>query len=107
MKARSVVFPQLQRPTTMFGLPITMVIVNFIVAMTFYIVALLTGAFAISFAGAGTLFLIGLALIYRGSRNDHHVETIFTTAFRFWGLSTRRRWLLAGAPAPRSRDGRS
>ena len=107
MKARSVVFPQLQRPPTVFGLPMKMVGINFVMAMMFYIIALVTGVIAISFAGAGTLFLIGLALIYRGSRNDHHVETIFTTAFRFWGLSTRRRWLLAGAPAPRSRDGRS
>lgn len=107
MKARSVVFPQLQRPPTLFGLPVKMMTANFIATVLFNIGSVVVGAIAISFVGAGMVFLIGLALIYRASRNDHHVESIASTTFRFWGVSTHRRWLLAGAPAPRSRDGRS
>jgi type IV secretory pathway VirB3-like protein len=108
MKARSVVFPQLQKPPTMFGLPMKMMGVNFVVTVLFNLGSVAFGAIAISFVGAGMVFVIGLALIYRASRNDHHVETIWWSAFRFWGVSTRRRWLLAGATAPRcSRDGRS
>lgn len=107
MKARSVVFQHLQRPTTIFGLPPKMMAINMAVAFLANLFMLLVGAVALSFITSGLLFVIGLAFIYRLSRNDHHIENVALGSLRFWGLGGARRWLLAGGGGEPARGSRA
>ena len=100
MKARSVVFQHLQKPTTIFGLPPKMMAINMTVAFLGNAFMLLVGAVALSFITSGLLFITGLAFIYRLSRSDHHIEIVALGSLRFWGLGGARRWLLAGGGEP-------
>jgi type IV secretory pathway VirB3-like protein len=107
MKARSVVFTHIQHPDSIFGLPPKMVVISISFAMAVFVLTILFGAVAISMIAFAITLVAGLALSYRLGRTDRHVESLFLTGVRFWGVSPRR-WLLAGAaPDLRPRGGRS
>jgi len=107
MKARSVVFTQVQWPFTMFGLPPALMFLAVGPAVIVYGLAILLGGIAVSMIAFALVLAVGLAAAYRLVRRDRHIDSVALAVVGFWGISPRR-WLLAGAfPAARSRGTRS
>ena len=104
MKARAVIFTHVQRPFTVFGLAPKMVAVAAFGTMVVWIICLVVGLAGIAMPIAVAVMAAGLAGCYFLGKSDPHVETVFLLATRFWRASSRR-WLIAGAPANRSRGG--
>lgn len=114
MKARSAVPIYIQQPFTLLGLPPILVIWTLLSAIAVFIAFMVLGvALKPIFTAVGMLALVlvsatGFGLSYLVSRRDPHVMTVYTTTRRFWRRgSLPCRAMMAGAPAPRSRGGRS
>lgn len=106
MKARSVVFTNIQWPTTVFGMPPKLVALTLGVGVVVYVVMFVIGWVALSFIGFGLVTMVGLYLSFRAGRTDRHIESVVPRTIAFWGIAPRR-WLLAGARPVRSRGGRT
>jgi hypothetical protein len=106
MKARSVIFTHQQAPMTIFGIPPLMAGLSMVAGVIMYLVTLLLGLLPISLITGAIVAIVGLFKAYRLGRRDKHVESVFLTAFAFWGFSSHR-GLLTGACPQRSHGGRS
>ena len=101
MKAESAILPGIQKPMTLWGLPIQLALVNVCGAMTvlgFFLAIQLTPL--APFAAIGC-FIGGWIFFYkRNSRDPHYANCLFNVP-RFWRGRRRQpegRRLLAGTP---------
>ncbi len=104
MKASSIIFDSVQRPGTFFGLPPRLSALAAGCAMAAFMTLVKTGAPAsLAMAALFVTLPAGLVWCWRLRQLDHHLETLYPAARRFWRgkRAKQARTLLAGAPPPR------
>lgn len=107
MKARSVVLTHIQRPATFGGLPPMMMGFVGAAALFAYSVCVIFRITAIMIPASVVVAAIAYGVAYFVAKRDHHFESVYQNALRFWRTSPCRH-LLAGAPPLRcSGRGRS
>lgn len=97
MKATSLVFPNVQKPLTVFGLPPKMMGLAALPAPLIYLACIILGWQPLALPGMLAGFAAGIVFVLGKVRADPHYENLILHARPRWRRRTVRR-LLAGAP---------
>lgn len=111
MKAASFVFMTIQKPLTVFGLPVWLLVSLACASGAVLVIFVVAGYMAISLPAAITAFAIGWYKLFQQVRADHHFGNIIIAVPRFWlkrgRLAKGSAQLIAGLPAEIKKGSRS
>lgn len=111
MKATSYVFAGLQKPLTVFGLPVWLHVTLGCSAVLVMVLCVVTGFMALSLPAAVVVFAVGWYKLFQRVRADHHFGNIIVVVPGFWlrkgRLAKGHALLLAGIPAASGKSGRT
>ena len=84
MKPKSFVLPQLQKPLTIFGIPVQLLMLTIAIAALGFLFCIFKKFVGISFIVFLAIFVSGILLSYKLAKKDCHVITVFLTTLAFW-----------------------
>lgn len=96
MKARSLVFVNLQKPMTIFGLPPKLMALVVGAVAVFDALLIIVGLGSVSFILSLLLLSVGVVIVYRIGKRDYHCETSLIVPNRFWSGRKSERELVTG-----------
>ena len=96
MKASAIIYPNLQKPLTVFGIAPRLLCVALLASVVPIIVALMLGLAALSFIIMLVSLAVGVAWAWRKTAQDHHADSVFLESLSFWGRASARH-LMAGS----------